>query len=114
MGNSTIKKAFSIILALMLTLGALACSGPVTETSGTTPPSTEPLETLPVQEQPGPKAVVFNDEVLEARVRANMEKPTGDILISEAEEVVFLDLNSPNPGVPHEERIKDISALAYF
>jgi internalin A len=113
------KTVFSILLVLVLLLGVSACSGSVTETPGTTapstvPPSTVPTETVPVTEQPGPKVVVFKDDILEARVRANMEKPTGDILVSEAEEVTYLDLSSLNPGVPHEEKIKDISALARF
>lgn len=62
---------------------------------------------------PEPKTVIFNDTVLEARIRVIMNKPTGDILISEAETVENLDLAEANPSTP-SARIIDISALKYF
>ena len=123
------RTVLPVILVLVLISGFLGCSAPSAEPSETTtPPTTLPVTTAPSTTPPvtsTPPAisptttpeetvVVFNDEILEARVRTNMNKPTGDIRISEAEEVTFLDLSSANPGVPYEEKIKDISALVYF
>jgi internalin A len=62
--------------------------------------------------EPTPAVVVFTDEVLEEKVRAAMNKPSGDITLAEAEAVTELDL-SIEPGKPLP-RIKDISALIYF
>jgi len=62
---------------------------------------------------PKPEVVIFNDAVLEARIRVIMNTPTGDILVSEAEKISELDLSEANPSVP-SARIKDISALKYF
>ncbi|RPJ73382.1 MAG: hypothetical protein EHM20_12320 [Alphaproteobacteria bacterium] len=56
--------------------------------------------------------VVFNDSVLEKRVRAAMSKPEGDITVAEAEAVTLLDLE--NKDNKPDESIMDISALASF
>jgi Leucine-rich repeat (LRR) protein len=56
--------------------------------------------------------VVFNDRVLEERVRAAMNKPEGDISVTEAEAVKVLDL--ANKDNKPDETIVDISALASF
>lgn len=58
--------------------------------------------------------VVFYDPVLEERVREKMHRPDGDITFAEANKVTRLDLSCSDPGVPEEEKIKDISALAHF
>lgn len=60
------------------------------------------------------RTVVFNDPVLEERVRAGMQTPDGDIAAVQAEKVAKLDLSAADPGVPEENKIRDISALAHF
>jgi Leucine-rich repeat (LRR) protein len=56
--------------------------------------------------------VVFNDSVLEERVRAAMNKPEGDITVAEAEAVKELDL--ANKDNKPDGSIMNISALASF
>ena len=56
--------------------------------------------------------VVFTDTVLEGLVRKAMNKPEGDVTVTEAQAVTQLDLQMEG-GVPIA-RVKDISDLAYF
>lgn len=84
-----------MVLAIMLALGAASCSAPTEESK--------------------PGAIAFNDAALEAKVRAAMNKPEGDILPAEVEEVKSLDLsNEYQQDMPDDIIIKDISALKYF
>ena len=111
------KKTLFVLLALLLVLGLAACGTPVsTETPSPEEPESTPVETPePTAEptpEPAPKVVVFTDEVLEAKVREAMNKPSGDITLVEAEAVTELDLSiEPATSLP---RIMDISSLKYF
>ena len=60
------------------------------------------------------QAIVFDDAVLEQRVRENMGKMEGIITRAEAQDVLRLDLSASAPDVREEQRIKSIDALAYF
>ncbi len=59
-------------------------------------------------------AIVFDDPVLEQRVRTAMEMLVGDITVAAAKKVTRIDLSSSGPEVPEEQKIKHINALAYF
>ena len=60
------------------------------------------------------KSIVFNDPVLEDRVREGMQITNGDITGVQAEKVEKFDLSAASPGVPEKNKIQDISVLAYF
>jgi hypothetical protein len=59
-------------------------------------------------------AVVFDDPLTEARVRAQMGVPKGDITIAQAKKITQLDLRSSDPSVPYEQKIKNIGGLEHF
>lgn len=62
-----------------------------------------------------PKVVVFNDAILEEKIREFMNRPTGSITLEEAEAVKVLELSIDwDPNKPDVEKIQDISALKYF
>ncbi len=60
------------------------------------------------------EVIVFNDSILEQRVRENMNMQGGDITAAMAHEVTTLDLSSETPQVLQQEKITDISVLVYF
>ena len=65
--------------------------------------------------QAGGDAIVFNDQVLEQKVREIMGKPNGDITVADAEAVTELDASVEwQQHIPEETQIKDIGALRYF
>ncbi|HWR61966.1 MAG TPA: leucine-rich repeat domain-containing protein [Clostridia bacterium] len=74
-----------------------------------------PTANSTVEPASSPEVVVFSDTVLEAKVRAAMNKPEGDIIAAEAEEVKSLDLsNEFQPDMPDDIVIKNASGLEYF
>lgn len=96
------KKALSWIMVLMLALAAVGCGVPTEQTPEQTP-------------EPTPEVIVFTDAVLEAKVRAAMDKPEGDITVAEAGAMTELNLsNEWQSQIPEETQIKDISSLKYF
>lgn len=100
------KRVLCIILALMLALGATACTAPSAEKSEQDATPTQELK---------PDTVLFNDPALEAKVRAAMNKPEGDITAAEAQSVTELILsNEWQSDIPEDQKVKDISALGYF
>jgi internalin A len=97
------KKVIAIIVVILLTATAAACTAPVTES------------TVKVTQEIKPEVVIFNDTELESKVRIAIGKPEGDISLAEAESVKELDLsNQYANNMPDEIMIKDISALEYF
>jgi internalin A len=90
------------------------CSSPVQESQPSAAQSqqTSAQPSIKPSAEPTADVVVFNDPVLEERVRAQMNKPEGDITIAEAEAVKELDLE--NKDNKPDGCIKDISALASF
>lgn len=100
------KKMLLVFLAALFAIGMAACGAP----AATEAPTIEPIEEQTTE--PAPEVVVFTDEVLEAKVREALNKPSGDITLVEAEAVTELDLSiEPATSLP---RIKDISSLKYF
>ena len=62
-----------------------------------------------------PLPVVFNDSVLEAKVRQILEKPEGDITLEMAEGLTELNLaNEFSDFIPDEIKIRDVNSLRYF
>lgn len=99
------KKLFAILLAVVMLCAFAACSQPTPE-----PTSPDPAPTAEPE-----KTVVFADPLLEKMVRADMNKPEGDITLAEAEAVTELALGidwQPEPA-PNSQ-ITDISGLEYF
>ncbi len=100
------KKALCIMIAVMVAIGGAACSSPPKEAGG------PDAGTVPGAE---PEIVEFNDPVLEAAVREAMNKPEGDITVTEAESLRKLGYDLEwQREIPPETQIKDISALKYF
>jgi len=100
------KKILCLFLVLTLVLIAAACSSPAAQESTSAAASEEASA-----ESVAP-VVVFNDPVLEERVRAAMNKPEGDISLEEAQAVTELDLE--NKGNAPEGCIRDLSGLENF
>lgn len=101
------KKILYVTLAIMAALGLAACGAPEGAKSPSPEVSVSPVET--------PGVVVFTDAALEAKVRAAMGKPTGDITVAEAEAVTELDLsNESHDGLAENEAISDLSGLEHF
>ena len=95
------KRCLTVLLLILLAASLAACS-----------PSAGPAET-PASTQAD--VVIFADPLLEAMVRAAMNKPEGDITLAEAEAVTELKLGidwqqEPAPNT----QIKDISGLENF
>ena len=62
-----------------------------------------------------PQPINFRDTVLEQKIRAILNIPTGDITINDTEAVTELYLGNQAQGaIPDEAKISDISALKYF
>lgn len=62
-----------------------------------------------------PEIVVFNDAILESKIREAMNIPEGDITLEDAEAVTVLELSIDwDLNKPDNEKIQDISALQYF
>lgn len=62
-----------------------------------------------------PQPINFQDAVLEQKIRAQLNIPTGDITINDTEGVTELYLGNPwQDVIPEDIKISDISALKYF
>jgi internalin A len=115
------KKAICILLTLLMALSLFACaakSEPAVEATeapaaeATAAPAEEP--TAPEETGFDPNMVIaFNDDALENLVRIAMNKPEGDILVSDAQAMTELTLEI-NPNDWSIERIHDLGALQYF
>lgn len=63
----------------------------------------------------GPQPIVFNDAVLEQKLRTALNKPEGDITIADTEAVTELWIgNEWQQEIPEDQQIRDTSALKYF
>ena len=99
------KKLFAILLVSVMVCALTACSRQ----------SSEPAKSDPVPTLEPKKTVVFADPLLEKMVRVAMNKPKGDITLSEAEALTELKLGiewQPEPA-PNSQ-ITDISGLENF
>lgn len=97
------KNLLIVCLAVLFTLCLAACAAPAPDASA------------PPEEAAAPAIVVFADPILEQMVRAEMNKPEGDITVLEAEAVDGLLLSIEwQPQMQAELQIKDISGLEHF
>ena len=116
--KTIINAVLVILLIAALASFSIACGKQETatqETQAVDEQAEETASTMQIAEAETTtqaELVVFNDPVLEERVRAAMNKPEGDITIAEAELVKVLDL--ANKDNKPDESIMDISALASF
>jgi len=89
-GGKIMKRFLLVILGIVLTLSLSSCASK-------------------------PDSVVFNDKLLEEKVRESMNRPNGNITLEEAAAVKKLELSIDwDPNKPNNEKIQDISALKYF
>lgn len=107
----------SLIIMLGTILGAVSCTSSASQdaeaqTSISEQTTAESIETMETSD-PKSEVIVFNDPVLEEKIRAAMDKPEGDITVGEAETVKKIDGDIEWQS-PEEMMIKDISALKYF
>ncbi|MEN6340826.1 MAG: leucine-rich repeat domain-containing protein [Clostridiaceae bacterium] len=120
------KKTLCILLAVLMALSLFACAAKPTEPAAeateeiteeaAAEPTAVPAEEAAAEAAPtvDPNMVIaFNDDVLEGLVRTAMNKPEGDILVSDALAMTELSLEI-DCGDWSIERIHDLSALKYF
>ena len=120
------KKTICILLALLMALSLFACTAKTAEPAAEAAeeaaeqtaeePAAEPAEEAAVPEEAGfdPNMVIaFNDAVLENMVRTAMNKPEGDILVSDAQAMTELSLEMDGNDWS-VERIHNLDALKYF
>jgi internalin A len=120
------KKTICILLALLMALSLFACTAKTAEPAAEAAeeaaeqtaeePTAEPAEEAAAPEETGfdPNMVIaFNDATLESLVRTAMNKPEGDILVSDALAMTELTLEIDG-GDWSIERIHDLGALKYF
>lgn len=67
----------------------------------------------PARAEPN-QTISFGDYRLEKKVREALGKMEGDITIADAQSLLELDFSNPGENIPDEDRVRDISALAYF
>ena len=118
------KKAISILLAVLLALSLFACTAKSTEPAvESAAEATEAVEATeaPAEETAAPEeagvdpnmVIEFNDDVLESMIRTAMNKPEGDILVSDALAMteLSLEMDGSDWSLP---RILAAGALQYF
>lgn len=97
------KKRIVIAVALAAMLCMSGCAA-----------ASEPTDAQPTgTAEPVDGVIVFDDDVLESLVRTAMDKPEGDILISDAQTITELDFQIYNP-TPDRQTIHNLDALKYF
>ena len=110
------KRIFFAMVALILAALSVACGQPAADKSE----QADAAVAQPVEAEPQPAetldpnmAIVFNDDALESGVRKAMNRPDGDILVSDAQAVTNLDLQMDGSdwSIP---RIHNLDALRYF
>lgn len=113
------KKTISILLAILMALSLFACTAKTAEPSEQ-PAAAEATE-APAEETAAPETagddpntvIEFNDDVLESMIRTAMNKPEGDVLLSDALAMteLTLEIDANDWSLP---RIHDLGALRYF
>ncbi len=115
------KKRFSLVLICLLIFSMFACSAATPQTAeavqaavltAAPEPTAEPVEEPAATLDPN-TVIVFNDDVLESMIRAAINKPEGDVLVSDALNVTQLDLSMDGNDWSNP-RIHNIEALKYF
>lgn len=116
------KKAICILLTLLMALSLFACAAKTAEPAAeTTEAPAAEATAVPAEETTAPEetgfdpnmVIAFNDAALESLVRTAMNKPEGDILVSDAQAMTELTLEMDGSDWSIE-RIHDLGALQYF
>jgi len=103
------KRVFCCLMAAVLLFGAVGCGANVAPVV----PDDTAQETNAVTQAPSDTVIVFDDDALEAYVRAAIGKPEGDITVADAEQVTELELSQM--GVEKDQPyIHNLTALQYF
>ena len=103
------KRVFCCLMAAVLLFGALGCAAGVAPVV----PDDTAQETSAVTQAPSDTVIVFDDDALEAYIRAAIGKHEGDITVADAEQVTELELSQM--GVEKDQPyIHNLSALQYF
>ncbi len=103
------KRIFCCLMAATLLFGAMGCAA---EIAPVVPDDTTP-DASAVTQAPGDTVIVFDDDALEASIRAAIGKPEGDITVADAEQVTELELSQM--GVDKDQPyIHNLTALQYF
>ncbi len=103
------KRLVCCLTAAVLLFGAVGCAASVTPVVPDATPRTTNATPQPQQDD----VIAFDDEALEAYVRAAIGKPNGDITRADAEAVTELELSQM--GVEKDQPyIHNLSALQYF
>ncbi len=114
------KRTVSLFLVVLMVLSMLACASAAphaAQTAGSAAieapqPTAAPADTPEPTQDPN-AAILFDDEVLAGMIRAAMNKPSGDITVSDALSVTQLDLTMDGSDWS-KPRIHSLDALKYF
>jgi len=109
------KRLLCCLMAAVLLFGAVGCAAGVvpTDAETTLQPAVTQSDAPSASEAPATDAIVFDDDALEAYVRAAIGKPEGDITVADAEKVTELELSQM--GVEkNQPYIHNLTALQYF
>ena len=113
------KRTISLFLILIMVF-SMACASAAPQSAKPAPPAaTEaPLPSAAPAATPEPTQdpnapIVFDDEVLEGMIRTVMNKPSGDITVTDALSVTKLDLTMDGSDWS-KPRIHSLEALRYF
>lgn len=97
-------QALQIVCALIPAFLLCACAKPAPAAAP------EVAATPVVSSEPAVETIVFTDPVLEAKIRADLGQPEGDVTSAQAAELLELDLSGDGTA---EGSITDLSALRY-
>lgn len=109
------KRFFALALVALLSF-SFACASPAaqSEPASAATPASEPEAAAPQTEEIDPNTVIeFQDDALESGIRNALNKPEGDILVSDALAVTELNLEMDG-GDWSIPRIQNLDALKYF
>ena len=114
------KRTISLFLMMIMVFSMLACASTAPQAAQSAPPAaTEaPKPTAAPTNTPEPTqdpnaAIPFDDEVLEGMIRTYINKPSGDITVTDALSVTKLDLTMDGNDWS-KPRIHSLEALRYF
>ena len=112
------KRLISLFLVVLMTFSMFACASAAPQGSQPAPPAATEAPTAAPADTPEPTqdpnaAIPFDDEVLEGMIRAAMNKPSGDITVTDALGVTKLDLTMDGNDWS-KPRIHSLEALRYF
>lgn len=106
------KRTITMILAFVLLFAFAACSAKQ-DADGQSAPSTSPQGD---SSQSTDKVITFPDSYLEEAIRAALNKPQGDITVTDAQSLTTLDVSNADWDAMNAKGggIKDLSGLEHF